>query len=140
MSVRVADRNLSRMEYVHNAQQLVLILIERINKYVNKAISKKKNKQLIKQTLYSVWNSPIYHAQLVCKYCELAYMKRGNITGLDYLDKASQNLTLLESSIQTFYSTFREVIKDKFIILITEKIDKEKKLLKGVRNVGCKPA
>ena len=140
MSVRVADRNLSRMEYVHNAQQLLFILIDRINKYVNLAVKKKKNKQLIKHTLYSVWNSPIYHANLVFKQCELAYMKRGTKTGLGYLDNASQNLTLLESSLQTFYSTFRPVIKDKFIILVTEKIDKEKKLLKGVRNVSCQPA
>ena len=140
MSVRVADRNLSRMEYVHNSQQIVFILTERINKYVNLAIHKRKNRQLIKQSLYSVWNSPIYHAQLVYKYCELAYMKRGTITGLGYLDNASQNLALLESSIETFYKTFRPVIKDKFIVLITEKIDYQKKLLKGVRNVGCKPA
>lgn len=140
MSVRVADRNLSRMEYVHNSQQIVFILTERINKYVNLAIHKRKNRQLIKQSLYSVWNSPIYHAQLVYKYCELAYMKRGTITELGYLDNASQNLALLESSIETFYKTFRPVIKDKFIVLITEKIDYQKKLLKGVRNVGCKPA
>ena len=140
MSVRVADRNLSRMEYVHNAQQLVFILIDRINKYVNLAVKKKKNKQLIKHTLISVWNSPIYHAQLVYKHCELAYMKRGTKAGFDCLDNANQNLSLLESSLQTFYSTFRPVIKDKFIILVTEKIDKEKKLLKGVRNVSCQPA
>jgi len=140
VSVRVADRSLSKMEYIHNAQSLLFILVERINKYVNKAVSKKKNKQFVKQSLRSVWNSPIYHAQLVYKYCELAYMKRDTETGLGYLDNASQNLTLLESSIETFYQTFRKVIKDQFIILVTEKIDKQKKLLKGVRNVGCKPA
>lgn len=140
MSVRVADRNLSKMEYIHNAQQIVFILTERINKYVNLAVAKKKNRQFVKETLKPVWKSPIYHAQLVYKYCELAYMKRRTNTGLGYLDNASQNLTLLESSLETFYKSFRPVIKDKFIILITEKIDKEKKLIKGVRNVSCQHA
>ena len=76
MSVRVADRGLSRMEYVHNAQTILYIIIERINKYVNKAVMNKKHKQLVKMSLYPLWNSPIYHAQLVYKYSELAYMKR----------------------------------------------------------------
>lgn len=137
MSVRVADRGLSRMEYVHNAQTILYIVNERINKYVNKAVANKKHKQLVKMSLYSLWNSPIYHAQLVYKYSELAYMKRKTTQGLKFLELLSQNLTLLESSLQTFYQSFRPVIKDKFIILITEKIDYEKKLLKGVRNGSC---
>lgn len=137
MSVRVADRGLSRMEYVHNAQQMLYIITERITKYVNKAVASKKHKQLVKMSLYSLWNSPIYHAQLVYKYSELAYMKRKTTQGLKFLELLSQNLTLLESSLQSFYQSFRPVIKDKFIVLITEKIDYEKKLLKGVRNGSC---
>ena len=124
------------MEYVHNAQQILFITTDRINKYVNLATKNNKYKHLIKSTLYPIWNSPIYHAQLIYKYSELAYMKRRTNDGPIYLDKTVQNLTLFESSLQTFYSSFRKVIKDKFIILITEKIDKEKKLLKGVRNVS----
>ena len=140
MSVRVADRNLSRMEYIHNAQQIVFITTERITKYVNLAVSKKKHRQLVKDTLKDIWRTPIYHAQKVYEYTQLAYMKRRTSAGLDYLNNASQNLTLLESSLETFYSKFRPVIKDQFIILVTEKIDKERKLLRGVRNVSYQHA
>lgn len=141
MSVRVADRSLSRMEYVHNAQQILFIATERINKYVNKLCEKKRNKYYYKQTQYSIWNSPIYYSQLVYNYCQLANKERDFNKRVAFLSKANQNLALLESTLQTFYNSFKRVIKDKFIILITEKIDYQYKLLKGcmqyARNISC---
>lgn len=141
MSVRVADRNQSRMEYIHNAQQIVFIIQERTNKYI-KLVDKnnKRYKQLAKQAQHSIWNAPLYHSQLVYNYCQMANKTRDSYTRLNLLESASQNLDLLESSIETFYHSFRQVIKDKFIILVTEKIDFERTLLKGCvekfRNVG----
>ena len=141
MSVRVADRSLSKMEYIHNAQQIVFIANERINKYVSKASKKHKYRQLYKQAQYSVWNAPIYHAQMVYQYCQLANRERDFNKRLTYLSNASQNLALLETSLQTFYNTFKSAIKDKFIMLITEKIDYQYKLLEGcmkyARNISC---
>ena len=141
MSVRVADRGLSRMEYVHNAQQIVFIVTERINKYINKLADKKRRKDFYKRTQYSTWNSPIYHAQMVYQYTLLANRERDYNKRLEYLNMSNQNLALLETSLQTFYNRFRAVIKDKFIMLVTEKIDYEYKLLHGciehVRNISC---
>ena len=133
MSVRVADRKTSSMEYIHNAQQMIYIITERINKYVNKISDKKRYKFFCKQSQYSVWNAPIYHAQQVYQYVLLANKERDCNKRLAYLDSANQNLALLETSIQTFYNQFKKVIKDKFIMLITEKIDYEYKLLNGCR-------
>ena len=141
MSVRVADRSLSRMEYIHNAQQIVYIITERINKYVNKLSDQKRHKYYYKQSQYSIWNAPIYHAQLVFQYVQLANRERDCNKRIGYLSKANQNLTLLETAIQTFYNRFKKIIKDKFIILITDKIDYEYKLLDGCRkyvgNISC---
>lgn len=131
MSVRVVDRNLSKMEYIHNAQQIVFLCEERIHKYINKISNDIRYKHLTKSSLYSIWNSPIYHAQMVYQYCQLANKTRDTNKRLDYLSNASQNLDLLESSTQTFYKEFKEIIKDKFIILLTEKIDYERTLIKG---------
>ena len=129
------------MEYVYNAQQLMFLIQERVEKYANKVDNKSRYKHLAKSKNYSIWNSPIYHSQMVYQYVQLANRESDCIKRLDYLDKASQNLTLLESSIETMYSRFRKVIKDKFVMLATEKIDYEKLLLKGckefVRNIGC---
>ena len=132
MSVRVVDRNLSKMEYVHNAQQIVFLVQERINKYMNKVACDKRYKAFAKASQYSIWNSPIYHAQMVFQYCQLAYKMRDSIKRHDYLSNACQNLDLLESSTQTFYNSFRAVIKDKFIILLTDKIDRQRSLIKGL--------
>ena len=140
MSVRVVDRHISRMEYIYNAQQLMFLIKERIDKYANKVNNSAKYKHLAKSINYSIWNSPIFHSQQVYQYVQLANRESDNIKRLDYLSKASQNLTLLESSLETMYNQFRKVIKDKFIMLTTEKIDYEYKLLKGckefVRNIG----
>ena len=141
MSVRVADRSLSRMEYIHNAQQIVFIVTERINKYVNKISDKKRYKYFCKHSQFSTWNSPIYHAQMVYNYTLLANRERDFNKRLVYLDRANQNLALLETAIQTFYNRFKKVIKDKFIMLVTDKIDYEYKLLDGCKkyagNVSC---
>ena len=53
---------------------------------------------------------------------------------LTYLSKASENLALLENSIQQFYSQFRGIVKDKFIILLADKVDNQHKLLGGQFN------
>ena len=135
MSVRVADRNTSRMEYIYNAQQLMFLIKERIDKYSNKVDNNTKYKHLTKSINYSIWNSPIFHSQQVYQYVQLANRESDNIKRLEYLNKASQNLTLLESSLETMYSRFRKVIKDKFIMLATEKIDYEYKLLKGCKRI-----
>lgn len=131
MSVRVADRGLSSMEYVNNAQSILFLVKDRINKYVNKIANEKRYKTFVKSSTYSVWNSPIYHSQKVYNCCLLANKMRDTNKRLAYLDMASQNLELLESSVETFYSNFRKVVKDKFIILLTEKIDYQKTLLSG---------
>ena len=143
MSVRVPDRSLSKMEYVHNAQKLVFLIAERINKYINKVNKNNKYKHLSKSSTYSIWNAPIYHAQMVYAYCQNANDKRAFNKRLENLQMASLNLDLLESSLETFYKNFREVINDKFIELATEKIDFQNALIKGVdrqtRIVSCKP-
>ena len=141
MSVRVADRSLSKMEYVRNAQQMVYLIQERIAKYINKIDKDKRYKHLSKSSQYSVWNSPIYHAQMIYKYCQIANMMRTPDNRLKCLSIASLNLQLLETSIQTFYKSFKAVIKDKFIELLTDKIDYQKRLIDGVekycRNNNC---
>lgn len=138
MSVRVADRGMSKMEYVHNAQQIVFLVTERITKYMNKVSNDKRYKMFVKSSTYSVWNSPIFHAQLVYKYCELFYReklknKRDTNKMLDYLSRASNNLDLLESSTQTFYNSYKSVVKDKFIMLLTDKVDYQKSLINGCK-------
>lgn len=119
------------MEYVNNAQSILFLVKDRINKYVNKIANEKRYKTFVKSSTYSVWNSPIYHSQKVYNCCLLANKMRDTNKRLAYLDMASQNLELLESSVETFYSNFRKVVKDKFIILLTEKIDYQKTLLSG---------
>lgn len=136
MSVRVADRGQSKMEYVHNAQKLVFLTQERITKYMNKVSSDKRYKDFVKSSTYSIWNSPLYHAQMVYKYSQLFYKerekkKRDTNKLLAYLSGANKNLDLLESSTQTFYTQFRGVIKDKFITLLTIEVDNQRKLLEG---------
>ena len=142
MSVRVQDRNLSKAEFVYNAQQLVFILTDRLEKYQNKINKNKRYKELAKSTFYSLWNSPLYHANLVYDYCSLASISDNYNERLQHLSNASKNLKLVERSIETLYNKNRSVIKDKFIIVITEKIDKQKALIKGAsqyfRNISCK--
>lgn len=141
MSVRVPDRNLSRIEYIYNAQQIVNIVEERITKYINKIANDKRYKGFTKSAQYSIWNAPIYHAKQVYHFCQLANMKRNANIRLEYLNKASDNLELLESATQDFYDKFRPIIKDKFILLLAEKVEYQKKLLKGCKqyskNINC---
>ena len=141
MSVRVADRNISKMEFIHNAQQLMFLTKDRITKYANKVDNKSRYKHLAKSINYTIWNSPIYHSQMVYKYCCLANIECDAHKRLEYLSIASQNLTLYETSLETMYHEFKSVIKDKFIMLATEFVDKEKALIKGcrnyVRNISC---
>ena len=111
--------------------KILFLVKDRINKYVNKIANEKRYKTFVKSSTYSVWNSPIYHSQKVYNCCLLANKMRDTNKRLAYLDMASQNLELLESSVETFYSNFRKVVKDKFIILLTEKIDYQKTLLSG---------
>lgn len=136
MSVRVADRGQSKMEYVHNAQQIVFLVKERITKYMNKVSNDKRYKAFVKSSTYSVWNSPIYHAQMVYNFCLLFYKERERKMRdtnklLAYLSNASKNLDLLESSTQTFYDSYKCIVKDKFINLLTDKIDFQRKILGG---------
>ena len=138
MSVRVADRGLSKMEYVHNAQQIVFLVNDRITKYMNKVSNDKRYKDFVKASTYSIWNSPIFHAQLVFKYCEMFYQekqknKRDTNILFACLSKANKNLNLLESSTQTFYAKFESIVKDKFISLLTSKIDYQRSLLDGCK-------
>ena len=126
------------MEYIHNAQQIVYLVTERINKYINKVASEKRYKHFTKSATYSIWNPPIYHSQMVYQYCQLANKERNTEKRLSFLSNASRNLELLESSVQTFYQSFKRVVKDKFIELLTNKIDFEKTLIKGQsRFISC---
>lgn len=127
MSVRVANRNLSKIEYIYNAQQLMFLVKERITKYANKVDNSKRYKHFAKSINYPIWNSPIYHSQMIYQYVQLANKERDTNKRLDYLSSAGQNLTLLEASLETMYKNFQRIIKDKFIILATEKIDYERK-------------
>lgn len=138
MSVRKDQRTLSKMEYINNAQSIVYLVSDRINKYINKVATERRYKHFFKSSTYSIWNSPIYHSQQVYQYVQLANKERDTIKRLDYLSNASRNLDLLESSTQTVYQSFKRVIKDKFIELLTDKIDFERKLLKGqARIISC---
>ena len=138
MSVRKNQRTLSKMEYINNAQSIIYLVSDRINKYINKVATEKRYKHFLKSSTYSIWNSPIYHSQQVYQYVQLANKERDAIKRLDYLSNASRNLDLLESSTQTVYQSFKRVIKDKFIELLTDKIDFERKLLKGqARIISC---
>ena len=111
-------------------------MTERITKYMNKVSNEKRYKSFVKSSTYNIWNSPIYHAQLVYKYSQMFYKERGkkmrdtNIL-LDCLSKASKNLDLLESSMQTFYNQFKYIVKDKFIQEGTKIIDQERSLFSG---------
>lgn len=140
MSVRVSERNISKVEYLHNAQQLCNLVRDRITKYVNKVANSKRYKLFAKSVDYPIWSSPIFHAKMVYEYCQLANKERDTIKRLDYLSNASRNLTLLETSMQTFYDNNRHIIKDKFMILLALSVKKQKDLLKGciryVKNVS----
>ena len=142
MSVRVCDRNTSKVEYVYNALQISNLVNERMTKYANKISNNKLYKHFVKSQTYGIWKSPILFANKVYYYCSLANKMRGTNIRLTYLSKASENLTLLESSTQQFYSQFRGIVKDKFIILLADKVEYQKKLLGGqfnfVRNIGCR--
>lgn len=131
MSVRVSDRNESRVEYIYNAKQLINLVRDRIDKYVNKIANSTRYKHFKKSTDYSIWNTPIYHCQMIYNYCQLANKERDMIKRLDYLSNASHNLDLLETSIQTFYEKYQVIIKDKFMILLASHIKYQRKLLNG---------
>lgn len=129
------------MEYVHNARQLHFLISDRISGYAKKAEKEHRFRHFVRSVNYYTWNSPIFLSQMVYQYCCLANGERDPIKRLGYLNKASQNLTLLEIALQNMYSRFRSLVKPVFITMATDKIDFEKKLLVGckeyVRNVGC---
>ena len=141
MSVRVSDRNQSKVEYIYNAQQMCYLVRDRITKYANKVANSTRYKHFTKSSDYSVWNSPIYHAQMVYQYCQLANRERDTIKRLDYLSNAGRNLELLETSTQTFYDKYRKIVKDKFMVLLATHIKYQKDLLKGciklAKSVSC---
>lgn len=141
MSVRVSDRNTSKCEYVYNAFQLSNLVNERMTKYCNKIANDKRYKHFTKSSYYGIWKSPILFANKVYYYCQCANKMRDTNKRLTYLSKASENLTLLKSSVQQFYDLFKSIVKDKFIMLLAEKIETQTKLLGGqynyVRNIGC---
>ena len=121
------------MQYVHNAQQIANLTKDRISKYVNKIANQSRYKTFVKSSLYSIWNSPICYAQKVYENCLLANKKRLPDERLALLDNACRNLDLLEAAMQTFYDKFKLVVKDKFIELLTEKIDCQRRLLEGCK-------
>ena len=129
------------MEYIHNAQQIFNLVKERIIKYINKVSSEKRYKHFVKSSQYTLWNSPIYYAEKVYVCCQLANKMRNPETRLSYLNQASDNLVLLKSSVQTFYDHYRKIIKEKFVILLAQKVETQERLLKGckenTKNVGC---
>ena len=142
MSVRVCDRNTSKVEYVYNALQLSNLVNERMTKYANKIADSRRYKHFVKSSNYDLWKSPILFAKLVYHYCLCANKMRDTNKRLAYLSKASENLLLLKTSVQQFYDLNRHIIKDKFIILLAEKVETQTKLLGGqfnyVRNISCR--
>lgn len=140
MSVRVDERNLSKIEYLYNAKQICNLVEERMTKYINKIANDKRYKHFVKSSQYSIWNSPIYHATMCYNYCRLANKTRDSIKRLEFLKNAGDNLDLLETTTQKFYDKYRSIVKDKYIMLLTDKIDYQKRLLDGckkyTKNVG----
>ena len=134
MSVRVSERNQSRCEYVYNALQIANLVNERITKYANKIADKKRFKHFVKSHNYTLWNSPIFYAEQVYLNCQRANRTRDTNTRKQYLSKASENLKMLENSVQLFYNQYRSIVKDKFIMLLAERIEYEVKLLAGQYN------
>lgn len=139
MSVRVADRSVSTMEYIFQAHQLVRYITDRLNKYEAKLEKDKKYKKVFQSINLALWNTPIYNAQMVYSNVQRA----NNVRIVDkqtleirsaYLQNALDNLDLLETSITSLYNEFSGAIKDKFIVELTQKIDFERKLIKGVRS------
>jgi len=141
MSVRVSERNQSKCEYVYNALQLMNLVNERLTKYANKIADKRRYKHFVKSQNFVIWNSPMFHAQQVYAMCQRANRTRDTDKRKQYLSLASENLTLLENSVQTFYEQYRGIVKDKFIILLADKVEIQHKLLGGqfnfVRNISC---
>ena len=136
MSVRVANRNLSTMEYIYQAHQLVQYVADRLNKYEKKLEKDKKYKDIFRAINLSLWSTPVYNAQMVYTYVQRA----NSVHVLDresldlrstYLENALNNLNLLETSITTLRNAFGPDIKDRFLIELSQKIDYERKLIKG---------
>lgn len=142
MSVRVCDRNTSKVEYVYNALQISNLVNERMTKYANKISNNKRYKHFVKSQTYGIWKSPILFANKVYYYCSLANKMRGTNIRLSYLSKASENLMLLKTSVQQFYDLFRRVVNDKFMTLLADKVKTQTELLGGqfnyVRNISCR--
>jgi len=142
MSVRVCDRNKSKVEYVYNALQLSNLVNERMTKYSNKIANDKRYKHFVKSSTYDIWKSPILFASLVYHYCLCANKTRDTNKRLSYLSKASENLMLLKTSVQQFYDLFRRVVNDKFMTLLADKVKTQGELLGGqfnyVRNISCR--
>ena len=135
------DRNQSKCEFVYNAMQISNLVNERMTKYANKISNNKRYKHFVKSSNYGIWKSPILFANNVYYYSLQANKMRETNRRLTYLSKASESLTLLQNAIQQFYSQYRGIVKDKFIMLLTDKIDYQIKLLGGqinlVRNISC---
>lgn len=72
MSVRVANRNLSTMEYIYQAHQLVQYVADRLNKYEKKLEKDKKYKDIFRAINLSLWSTPVYNAQMVYTYVQRA--------------------------------------------------------------------
>lgn len=138
MSVIVAKRSVSTVEYVRQAQRIVDILQERLTKYQKKINTGVRYRHLAKSTFYPIWNAPLFDAQTVYRQVQLANLtkvtdKESFNKRLTHLDQASQYLKLLESDITTLYTSCSSVIKDQFLIVLTQAIDKEVALIKGVK-------
>lgn len=139
MSVIVAKRSVSTVEYVRQAQRIVDILQERLTKYQKKINAGVRYRHLAKSTFYSIWNAPLFDAQMVYRQVQLANLtkvtnKESFNKRLTHLDQASQYLKLLESDITTLYTSCSSVIKDQFLIVLTQAIDKEVALINGVKS------
>lgn len=143
MSVRVADRSISTMAYIYQAHQLVQFVSDRLNKYEGKLEKDKRYKAIFHTINLSLWNTPVYNAQMVYTYVQRANSVRitdqeSLATRLAYLKSALDNLDLLETSITTLRNAFGQSIQDHFLVELSRKIDEERKLIKGVQSSDFK--
>ena len=131
------------MEYIYQAHQLVQYVADRLNKYEKKLEKDKKYKDIFRAINLSLWSTPVYNAQMVYTYVQRA----NSVHVLDresldlrstYLESALNNLNLLETSITTLRNAFGPDIKDRFLIELSQKIDYERKLIKGVQSSDIK--
>lgn len=141
MAVRATERSVSTLEYVYQARQIFYYVSDRLNQYEEKfEKDSKKYKDVVHAINHTLWNTPVYNAQMVFVSVQRANAirivdKESFNKRLAYLKQAEENLDLLETSITSLYDILGDKghIKDKFLIELSQKIDSERKLIKGVK-------